>query len=90
MSNKASFNATSRDKEEEVFTATNTDDRSAKKGWYYFFCTQTRPVPLKKLGFLKFFLNKIKTPLRNRLKERHMDVCCKVAIDGPNQEVFEC
>jgi len=32
---------------------------------------------------------KIKTPLCCRLKERHLDVCCKAAIDGPNQEVFE-
>jgi len=36
-----------------------------------------------------FFLTIKNTPLRNRLKERHLDVCCKVAIDGPNQEVLD-
>ena len=31
----------------------------------------------------------MKTPLCNRLKERHLDVCCKVAIDGPDQEALD-
>ena len=32
---------------------------------------------------------KVKTPLWNRLKERHLDVCCKVAVDGPDQEALD-
>ncbi|XP_030281638.1 uncharacterized protein LOC115586617 [Sparus aurata] len=33
-------------------------------------------------------LKLVKTPLRNRLTDCHLDVCCRVAIDGPQPGTF--
>lgn len=31
----------------------------------------------------------VKTPLRNRLKDGHLNVCCRVAIDGPQPDILD-
>ncbi|XP_072563772.1 zinc finger protein 862-like isoform X2 [Paramormyrops kingsleyae] len=49
----------------------------------------TAPVQTADVERLFSALKIVKTPLCNRLKERHLDVCCKVAIDGPDQEALD-
>ncbi|CAJ1048595.1 uncharacterized protein LOC111859658 [Xyrichtys novacula] len=49
----------------------------------------TAPVQTADVERLFSALKIVKTPLRNRLKERHLDFCCKVAIDGPDQEALD-
>lgn len=44
---------------------------------------------MQEFGLLS--LEKLKRPLCNRLKARHLDMCRKVSIDGPHQEDYkEC